>query len=120
MISLLSVSTSLLLIGSVFRNLVDKGLGKNHILSVDKSILYICLLIIILSIASFFVHILSIMLLKKAVTQIRREAYSNLINYEIEEFEELKIGDIISRLTNDIDQISTLIVNFLSFLFAIR
>ncbi|KJW00043.1 ABC transporter transmembrane region family protein [Rickettsia amblyommatis str. Darkwater] len=27
----------------------------------------------------------------------------------------LKVGDIISRLTNDIDQISTLIVNFLSF-----
>ncbi|MFV9867939.1 MAG: ABC transporter ATP-binding protein [Rickettsia slovaca] len=115
MISLLSVSASLLLIGSVFRNLVDKGLSKDHISSVDKSILYICLLIIILSIASFFRSYFINNVAEKVVNQIRKEAYSNLINYEIEEFEELKIGDIISRLTNDIDQISTLIVNFLSF-----
>lgn len=115
MISLLSVSASLLLIGNVFRNLVDEGLSKDHILSVDKSILYICLLIIILSIASFFRSYFINNVAEKTVNQIRKEAYSNLINYEIEEFEELKIGDIISRLTNDIDQISTLIVNFLSF-----
>ncbi|GAA5252191.1 ABC transporter transmembrane domain-containing protein [Candidatus Rickettsia kedanie] len=115
MISLLSVSASLLLIGSVFRNLVDNGLSQGHILSVDKSILYICLLIIILSIASFFRSYFINNIAEKAVNQIRKDAYSNLMNYEIEEFEELKIGDIISRLTNDIDQISTLIVNFLSF-----
>ncbi|ABV75332.1 Multidrug resistance protein [Rickettsia akari str. Hartford] len=115
MVSLLSVSASLLLIGSVFRNLVDNGLSQDHILSVDKSILYICLLITILSIASFFRSYFINNIAEKAVNQIRKEAYSNLINYEIEEFEELKIGDIISRLTNDIDQISTLIVNFLSF-----
>ncbi|WP_341787531.1 ABC transporter ATP-binding protein [Rickettsia endosymbiont of Cantharis rufa] len=115
MISLLSVSASLLLIGSVFRNLVDKGLAEDHILSVDKSILYISLLIIILSIASFFRSYFINNVAEKTVNQIRKEAYSNLINYEIKEFEELRIGDIISRLTNDIDQISTLIVNFLSF-----
>ncbi|ABV73848.1 multidrug resistance protein [Rickettsia canadensis str. McKiel] len=115
MISLLSVSISLLLIGNVVRNLVDKGLSKNHILSVDKSILYICLLIIILSIASFFRSYFINNVAEKTVNQIRKDAYSNLINYEIKEFEELKISDIILRLTNDIDQISTLIVNFLSF-----
>ncbi|WP_347939378.1 ABC transporter ATP-binding protein [Rickettsia oklahomensis] len=115
MISLLSVSASLLLIGNIFRNLVDKGLSKDHILSVDKSILYICLLIIILSIASFFRSYFINNVAEKTVNQMRKEAYSNLIHYKIEEFEELKIGDIISRLTNDIDQISTLIVNFLSF-----
>jgi len=100
MISLLSVSASLLLIGSVFRNLVDKGLAEDHILSVDKSILYISLLIIILSLASFFRSYFINNIAEKTVNQIRKEAYSNLINYEIEEFEELKIGDIISRLTN--------------------
>lgn len=65
-ISLLSVSLALLLIGNVFRNLVDQGLVLDRTAAVDKSILYICLLIIILSIASFSVHILSIMLLRKS------------------------------------------------------
>ncbi|WP_419234639.1 ABC transporter ATP-binding protein [Rickettsia endosymbiont of Nabis limbatus] len=114
-ISLLSVSLSLLLIGNVFRNLVDQGLVLDHPLAVNKSILYICLLIIILSIASFFRSYFINNVAEKVSSQIRKEAYSNLINYEITEFEELKIGDIISRLTSDIDQISKLIVNFLSF-----
>ncbi|ADE30244.1 transport ATP-binding protein MsbA [Rickettsia prowazekii str. GvV257] len=115
MISLLSVSASLLLIGSIFRDLIDRGLAEDNILSVNKSILYICLLIVILSVASFFRSYFINNVAEKIVNQIRKEAYSNLINYEIEEYEELKIGDIISRLTNDIDQIATLIVNFLSF-----
>ncbi|ABE04573.1 ABC transporter ATP-binding protein [Rickettsia bellii] len=114
-ISLLSVSLALLLIGNVFRNLVDQGLVLDRTAAVDKSILYICLLIIILSIASFFRSYFINNVAEKVSSQIRKEAYSNLINYEITEFEELKIGDIISRLTSDIDQISKLIVNFLSF-----
>lgn len=114
-ISLLSVSLALLLIGNVFRNLVDQGLVLDRTAAVDKSILYICLLIIILSIASFFRSYFINNVAEKVSSQIRKDAYSNLINYEITEFEELKIGDIISRLTSDIEQISKLIVNFLSF-----
>ncbi|MCC8370913.1 MAG: ATP-binding cassette domain-containing protein [Rickettsia endosymbiont of Stiretrus anchorago] len=114
-ISLLSVSLALLLIGNVFRNLVDQGLVLDRTAAVDKSILYICLLIIILSIASFFRSYFINNVAEKVSSQIRKDAYSKLINYEITEFEELKIGDIISRLTSDIDQISKLIVNFLSF-----
>ncbi|MCC8377365.1 MAG: ATP-binding cassette domain-containing protein [Rickettsia endosymbiont of Graphium doson] len=114
-ISLLSVSLALLLIGNVFRNLVDQGLVLDRTAAVDKSILYICLLIVILSIASFFRSYFINNVAEKVSSQIRKEVYSNLINYEITEFEELKIGDIISRLTSDIDQISKLIVNFLSF-----
>lgn len=114
-ISLLSVSLALLLIGNVFRNLVDQGLVLDRTAAVDKSILYICLLIIILSIASFFRSYFINNVAEKVSSQIRKEAYSKLINYEITEFEELKIGDIISRLTSDIEQISKLLVNFLSF-----
>jgi len=115
MISLLSVSFSLLLIGGVFRSLVDKGLALDHAKAVDKSILYICLLILILSIASFFRSYFINNIAEKVSNQLRSKAYNNLLNYKIAEFEELKIGDIISRLTSDIDQISKLIVNFLSF-----
>lgn len=115
LISLLSVSLSLLLIGSAFRNLVDKGLALEHAKAVDKSILYICLLIIILSIASFFRSYFINNIAEKISNKIRSKAYSNLINYEITAFEELKTGDIISRLTGDTDQIAKLIVNFLSF-----
>ncbi|MGX6960925.1 MAG: ABC transporter ATP-binding protein [Rickettsia endosymbiont of Pentastiridius leporinus] len=115
MVSLLSVSASLLLIGSIFRNLVDNGLSQNLISSINKSILYICVLVVILSVASFFRSYFINNVAEKVASRIKKEAYSNLINYEIAEFEEIKIGDIISRLTHDIDQIAKLIVNILSF-----
>nr|WP_253308060.1 ABC transporter transmembrane domain-containing protein [Rickettsia endosymbiont of Ceutorhynchus assimilis] len=115
MASLLSVSISLLLMGGVFRELVDNGLTENYQTSINKSILFICLLIVILSISSFFRSYYINNVAEKVVTQIRKESYNNLINYEIAGFEELKIGEIISRLTGDIDLIAKLIVNFLSF-----
>lgn len=115
MMSLFSVTISLLLIGSAFKELIDKGLSQNHNISINKSILYISLLIIILSIGSFFRSYFINNIAEKIGNQIKQEAYNNLINSEITTFEELKTGDIISRLSFDIDLINKFIINFLSF-----
>ncbi len=115
MLALLCVSISLLAIGGSFRQLIDNGLKAHYLQSIDQSILYITILIIIFSVGSFFRSYFINNIAEKIVSTIRQEAYSNIINFDIACFEELKIGDIISRLTIDIELISKLIINFLSF-----
>lgn len=115
MLALLCVSVSLLAIGGSFRQLIDNGLKAHYLQSIDQSILYITILIIIFSVGSFFRSYFINNIAEKIVSTIRQEAYSNIINFDIACFEELKIGDIISRLTIDIELISKLIINFLSF-----
>ncbi|WP_410520726.1 ABC transporter ATP-binding protein [Candidatus Tisiphia endosymbiont of Dioctria rufipes] len=115
MLALLCVSISLLAIGGSFRQLIDNGLKAQYLQSIDQSILYITILIIIFSVGSFFRSYFINNIAEKIVSTIRQEAYSNIINFDIACFEELKIGDIISRLTIDIELISKLIINFLSF-----
>lgn len=115
MIALLFVSLALLAIGSTFRQLIDNGLKSNNSLSIDHSILLISILIIIFSIGSFFRSYFINKIAENIVNQIKQEAYKNIIHFDIAYFEELKIGDIISRLTTDLELLSKLITNFLSF-----
>ncbi|WP_425364083.1 ABC transporter ATP-binding protein [Candidatus Tisiphia endosymbiont of Hybos culiciformis] len=115
MLALLCVSISLLAMGGAFRQLIDNGLKEDYLQSIDQSILYISILILIFSVGSFFRSYFINNIAEKIVSQIRQEAYSNIINFDIACFEDLKIGDIISRLNVDIELISKLIVNFLSF-----
>ncbi|WP_375326776.1 ABC transporter ATP-binding protein [Candidatus Tisiphia endosymbiont of Nemotelus uliginosus] len=115
MLALICVSISLLALGSSFKQLVDNGLKQNYLQSIDQSILFIITLIVIFSISSFFRSYFINQVAEKVVNQIKKEAYSNIINLPISAFEELKIGDIISRLTTDMELLSKLIINFLSF-----
>ncbi|XVN42654.1 MAG: ABC transporter transmembrane domain-containing protein [Candidatus Rickettsia vulgarisii] len=115
MIALLCVSLSLLGLGSAFRGLVDNGLNNHHYSAINKSILFLVGLIVIFSIGSFFRSYFINNVTEKIINQIRQEAYSKIINFQISSFEDLKVGDIISRLTVDIELLSKLIINFLSF-----
>ena len=115
MISLLFVSLALLAMGNSFKQLIDNGLKSNNSLSIDHSTLLISVLIVIFSIGSFFRSYFINKIAENIINQIKQEAYKNIIHYEIAYFEELKIGDIISRLSTDLELLSKLITNFLSF-----
>lgn len=115
LVSLLSVSASLLLIGFVFRRLVDKGLGAEQIGVVHSSIYLICGLICVFAIGSFFRSYYINLITLKVTSKLKSDAFKNLLKVDLTRFEDLKIGDIISRLGSDIEMIGNLIVNFLSF-----
>src|SRR5437868_4176989 len=97
MISLLSVSCSLLMIGTILKELVDNGLRERYLGSINHSILLLYILILIFSSSSFFRSYFINNIAEKVINQIKKEVYANLIYLNIERFEELKIGDIISR-----------------------
>jgi ATP-binding cassette subfamily B protein len=115
LISLLCVSFALLGIGLVFRHLVDYGISdsSNHI--INQAILYICCLVTIFAIGSFYRSYSINMVALKVVSQLKNDVYNHLLNIEIAKFENIKIGDVLTRLTADIELVNSMIINVLSF-----
>ena len=116
LVSLFSVTLSLLLIGYVFRQLIDNGLVQDKIEIIHHSIYVICILIAIFALGSFFRSYYINLITVKVISKIKADTYKNLLKSDIAIFENLKIGDIISRLSTDADLVGNLIINFLSFL----
>lgn len=115
MVALAVVSASLLSLGTSFKKLVDHGLGASQIDQINKSIVLICFSILMFSISSFFRSYFINQVSEKLVNKIRLSAYRALLNKDIVYFEQLKIGDLISRLTADLDTTARLVTDFLSF-----
>jgi ATP-binding cassette subfamily B protein len=115
LVSLFSVSLALLSIGFVFRKLVDNGLSSNQISEVHNSIYLISMLIGVFSVGSFFRSYYINVITVKVISKLKSDTYSNLLKVGLVRFEDLKVGDIISRLGSDIEITGNLITNFLSF-----
>ena len=115
LLSLMGVSTSLLLIGFAFKQLIDKGLGLEQLDVITHSIYLICGLICTFGTCSFFRSYYINLISLKITSKIKSDTFSNLLKLDVSKFEELKIGDIILRLSTDIEMIGSLITNFLSF-----
>lgn len=114
-IALFSVSASLLSIGIVFRKLVDNGVSPDRIAEIHNSIFLISILIGIFAIGSFFRSYFINVIALKVISKLKSDTYKALLKINIARYEDLKIGDIISRLGSDIESIGNLIINFLSF-----
>lgn len=115
-ISLFAVAFSILGIGYVLRMIIDAGLLHNRISDLNLYILLLTLLIIIFAISSYYRSYHINLVADKVMLYIKRDVYHQVIKLDMTSFEELKIGDIITRLTSDIDQIGKIIINFLSYL----
>lgn len=113
--SLFLVACSILAIGVVFRRLVDSGLSAEHMEQVNNSIYMILLLISCFSVGSFFRSYFINVIATKVTSELKADSYRDLLKIDFVKFEELKIGDILSRLGADIEVINNLIINFLSF-----
>jgi ATP-binding cassette subfamily B protein len=114
-IALLSVSGSVLLMGTVFRKFIDAGISQNEAHIINESIIEIAGLVIIFSVGSFCRSYLINIIALSVTSELKFDSYRNLLRANIKIFEDLKIGDIISRLSSDIESVNSLIVNFLSF-----
>ncbi len=114
-IALLSVSASLLSIGIVFRKLVDNGVSSDQVLEIHNAIFLISILICIFAAGSFFRSYFINVITVKVISKLKSDTYRALLNVNIAKYEDLKVGDIISRLGSDIETIGNLIINFLSF-----
>ena len=114
-IALLSVSASLLSIGIVFRKLVDNGVSSDQITEIHSAVFLISVLIGVFAVGSFFRSYFINVITVKVISKLKSDTYRALLKVNIAKYEDLKVGDIISRLGSDIETIGGLIINFLSF-----
>lgn len=114
-IALCSITSSLLAIGFVFRKLIDNGVSADAVVDIHRSIYLLYGLIIIFAVGSFFRSYFINIIALKVISRIKSDIFKNLVNIDIAYYENLKIGDIVSRLCTDTEIIGKSIVNFLSF-----
>ncbi len=81
---------------------IDKGLYNK----LPKTLIIMGILFVILSIASLIQGLLSAILSQRIVKTMRNDLFNKIINLPIKYFDNNSHGDIMSRMTNDVDNIS--------------
>lgn len=115
-LSIFFVSYIILNIGRIFRNLVDQGLDDIDGQYVNKLILQLVTSLFFFAFFSFLRSFYINSIASKILSELRLRAYNALLNLPISNFEQLNIGDLVSRFDKDIDNVKRIIVNFLSFI----
>lgn len=109
------VAGSILSLGKAVKLLIDSGLKAQDVTALNSAILYIITLILVLGLASFIRSYFINSIGEKVVSDIRQKVYAHLLTLRYRQFERLKVSDIVSRLSNDIELTSRIIVDTFSF-----
>lgn len=113
--ALIIVASSILYLGQGIKHIIDFGLGAKNIANLNKFFITLIGLIVILALASYLRSSNINLLCEKIELAIKKDAYKNMIGLSPEFYESYKTSDIISRLTNDLTVINSIISTTLSF-----
>lgn len=114
-ISLIITSLAILSLGKIIKYYIDFGFTDYNYDYLLKISLISFFIILILAIAGYFRSYLINSVAQRIIFDIRGKIYNHIINISPEFFENNKIGDLISRMTNDANLLYNIISNLLSF-----
>lgn len=100
-IALVVAAGTVLAIGACLRFLVDYGLSRENDRILDLALIGLIIIIVLLSIASFFRSYLVATIGEKLIADMRKEVYANLIHLDPGFYESTNTGELISRVTAD-------------------
>lgn len=115
LLAILFVSLSILSLGIALKELINNGIKNGNIMYLENSIIYIFFLIVTLGTSSFIRSFAINTIGEKVVNDIRLKLYSHLLTLKFTEFEKIRITDITSRLSGDLELISRIIIDIFSF-----
>lgn len=101
LLSLLITALMILFFGKAIKYLIDYGFVQKSTSSLNIFLFIFVLAVIIMAVAGFYRSSLINTVSWKVITDLRKEAYNNVIKVSSEFFENMKVGDIVSRLTAD-------------------
>ena len=118
---------ALALLASLFSNLLAIagpfviGLGIDHIIEAGavefdilaKILLLLACMYLVGGIFGYFLGLLSGLITNRVITDLRREAFEHLMKMPLSYYDGHSHGDIINRLTNDVDTVSDGLLQFL-------
>lgn len=116
LIAIAGVSIALLGLGVTFRKLVDSGLSAESLENINNTIVMICIFIVIFGICSFLRSYFINNLAEHIIGDLRNDIIKTLMKFKIEYFEDFKTGNMISTFTTDMEIVSKLIIDTLSFI----
>ena len=95
-------------------DLIDKGYYND----IYQTLIIMVILFVILSIFNLIQGFLSAILSQRIVKKLRKDLFNKIINLPITYFDRNSHGDIMSRMTNDVDNISNTLAQSLGSLFS--
>lgn len=115
--ALLITSVSILILGNILKVTIDQGFVANNNSELKNSIIYLAFIIILLSFSGFVRSYNIYSICEKIINKIRISIFSKVIYQRPRYFNENKKSEIISRLSNDVQIISSIIADIFSFSF---
>jgi ATP-binding cassette subfamily B multidrug efflux pump len=91
------------------REMLDEISGKNHTQIIYKKIIYIIIYTLILAVALFLMRKLIIGVSRKIEYELRKNIYHKLLSLDYLFYQKNETGDLMSRCTNDLNQVRTLL-----------
>lgn len=114
-IALCLTSGGMLALGKGLQYLIDYGISKGDLFLLNKIFMIMIILIIILAMATYCRTRLINMVAENIVYRIRNEIYAHIINIAPHYFEDHKVGDVVSRISNDVNLIGSIISTNISY-----
>jgi len=100
-VALIVAATSVLAIGQGLRLVIDHGIARGNPGLLDQALLGLLVVVTVMSGATFCRFYLVTWLGERVTADIRREVFSHILELSPAFFDEVRTGEIISRLTND-------------------
>ncbi len=102
-------SAAILGVGYGLRTLVDKGFSAENIELLNMSALILVGLALTLAFSAYLRTSTTAWLGEKIINDLRQQVFSHILKLNIETFERTRLGDLLSRLNTDCDQVRTFI-----------
>ncbi len=108
-LSLLLASSMVLALGSGLRYLIDNGLVEQTSEQLPTILTYLGMAVGLLALGSFGRTYYVAWLGERVANDLRREAFQHILQLEVSFYEQIRIGELISRLTTDTSLIQILV-----------
>jgi ATP-binding cassette subfamily B protein len=114
-IALFVTALMILFFGRAIKYLIDFGFAAKSVFFLNLFLLIFLFSVLIMALAGYYRSLLINRIAENIVCDLRKKAFTNLIQLSAEFFEINKVGDIISRMTADTIVIHNIIANNSSF-----
>ena len=109
LVAVILTAAAILGVGYGLRSLVDQGFTAENIELLNTSALILVGLALTLAFSAYLRTSTTAWLSEKIINDLRQKLFDHILHLNIETFERTRLGDLLSRLNNDCDQVRTFI-----------
>ncbi len=109
LIAVVLTSAAILGVGYGLRSLVDRGFTAENIELLNNSAMILVGLALTLAFSAYLRTSTTAWLSEKIINDLRQKLFSHILHLNIETFENTRLGDLLSRLNTDCDQVRAFI-----------